>query len=51
LLAAGRRAHGATVFAYPVTIPSVTAWSSFDAAGRAVSLERKTGQAQVALMP
>jgi glucose-1-phosphate thymidylyltransferase len=41
LQAAGQRAHGATVFAYPVTDPERYGVVEFDAAGRAVSLEEK----------
>ncbi len=38
---AGQRAHGATVFAYPVTDPERYGVIEFDAAGHAVSLEEK----------
>jgi glucose-1-phosphate thymidylyltransferase len=41
LQAAGQRAHGATVFAYPVHDPERYGVVEFDAAGRAVSLEEK----------
>jgi glucose-1-phosphate thymidylyltransferase len=41
LQAAGQRARGATVFAYPVHDPERYGVVEFDAAGRAVSLEEK----------
>jgi len=41
LRAAGRRTHGATVFAYPVHDPERYGVVEFDAGGRAVSLEEK----------
>ena len=41
---ADARTDGATVFAYPVPIPSATAWSSSMPRGRAVSLEEKPAQ-------
>ena len=39
--ARSQRADGATVFAYPVPIPSATAWSSSTPHGRVLSLEEK----------
>ena len=44
LQAAGKRTHGATVFAYPVQDPERYGVVEFDAAGRAVSLEEKPAQ-------
>jgi glucose-1-phosphate thymidylyltransferase len=41
LRVAGQRAHGSTVFAYPVHDPERYGVVEFDAAGRAVSLEEK----------
>jgi glucose-1-phosphate thymidylyltransferase len=46
LASAGRRATGATIFAYPVTNPERYGVVAFDTAGRAVSLDEKPAKPQ-----
>ena len=49
LRTAAAHASGARIFAYPVHDPERYGVVEFDAAGRVISLEEKTGSAQVAL--